>query len=63
MAKKFNRARPQKKNIDRNKLQKYREEIARELGVELPERKKRTGSEADRNTTPTFTFKDDTPLY
>ena len=63
MAKKFNRARPQKKNIDRNKLHKYREEISRELGVELPEQKKRTGPEAGKNTTPTFTFKDDTPLF
>ncbi len=36
MAKKYNRSRPQKRNIDRRKLEKYREEIARELGVELP---------------------------
>ena len=38
MAKKYNRSRPQKRNINRQKLEKYREEITRELGVELPEK-------------------------
>ncbi|MEW5785020.1 MAG: hypothetical protein AB1767_08115 [Bacillota bacterium] len=63
MAKKFNRARPQKRNIDRNKLDKYREEIAKELGVNLPEKKKTTGPAIGRDAAPTFTFKDDTPLF
>ena len=39
VAKKYNRGRQQKRNIDRSKLEKYREEVARELGVELPEKK------------------------
>ena len=39
MAKKFNRAQPQKRNEDRRKLEQSREEIARELGVELPRKK------------------------
>lgn len=39
MAKKYNRSRPQKRNVDRRKLEQYREEIARELGVELPRKK------------------------
>ncbi len=62
MAKKYNKRRPQKRNIDRNKLEKYREEIAQELGVELPG-KKRNVPEVSRDTTPTFTFKDDKPLF
>ena len=40
MAKKYNRGRQQKRNVDRRKLEKYREEVARELGVELPEKEK-----------------------
>ncbi|NLI69543.1 MAG: hypothetical protein GX364_01575 [Firmicutes bacterium] len=36
MAKKFNKGRKQKRNIDINKLEKYREEISRELGINLP---------------------------
>ena len=32
MAKKYNRCRPQKRNIDRRKLEQYREELAREPG-------------------------------
>ncbi len=39
MVKKFNRSRPQKRNVDRRKLEQHREEIARELGVELPRKK------------------------
>ena len=35
MAKKFNKGRQQKRNIDRNKLEKYRKEISRELGIDL----------------------------
>lgn len=62
MAKKYNKGRQQKRNIDRNKLDKYREEIARELGVELPEKKKRRVPGVTRDTTPAFTFEDDTPL-
>ena len=41
MAKKYNRGRQQKRNVDRRKLEKYREEVARELGVELPEKRKK----------------------
>jgi hypothetical protein len=59
VAKKYNRGRQQKRNIDRNKLEKYREEIARELGVELPEKRK---NPVTRASTPAFTFEDDTPL-
>ena len=33
MAKKYNKGRPQKRNVDKYKLEKYREEIAQELGV------------------------------
>ena len=33
MAKKYNKGRPQKRNVDKYKLEKYREEIAEELGV------------------------------
>ncbi len=40
MAKKYNRGRQQKRNIDRRKLDKFRVEVARELGVELPEKSK-----------------------
>lgn len=36
MAKKFNKGREQKRNIDINKLEKYREEISKELGINLP---------------------------
>lgn len=36
MAKKFNKGRKQKRNIDLSKIEKYREEISRELGVEFP---------------------------
>ncbi len=36
MAKKFNKSRKQKRNIDQTKLEKYRKEISRELGIELP---------------------------
>lgn len=36
VAKKYNKGRVQKRNIDRNKLNKYREEISRELGISLP---------------------------
>lgn len=36
MAKKYNKGRVQKRNIDRTKLNKYREEISRELGISLP---------------------------
>lgn len=59
MAKKYNRARPQKRNIDRHKLEKYREEIARELGVELPEKRK---TPETRGNAPAFTFDDNAPL-
>jgi hypothetical protein len=59
VAKKYNRGRQQKRNIDRNKLEKYREEIARELGVELPEKRR---SPLTRGSAPAFTFEDDTPL-
>ena len=63
MAKKFNKGRQQKRNIDKHKLGKYREEIAKELGVELPENKKKNESGPARGTMPTFKFDDDTPLF
>lgn len=36
MAKKYNRGRRQKRNVDPRKMEQYRQEVARELGVELP---------------------------
>lgn len=60
MAKKYNRGRQQKRNIDRNKLEKYREEIARELGVELPEKRR---TPVTRGNAPAFTFDGDAPLF
>ena len=62
VAKKYNRGRQQKRNIDRNKLEKYREEIARELGVELPEKKKPAIDAANRDTKTAFKFDDKAPL-
>lgn len=61
MAKKFNKGRQQKRNIDKHKLEKYRAEIARELGVELPENKRGNEPGAARGTMPTFSFDDDAP--
>ncbi|HHX87946.1 MAG TPA: hypothetical protein GX693_07210 [Firmicutes bacterium] len=49
MAKKYNRSRPQKRNINRQKLEKYREEISRELGVALPEERTGRGAAKDIN--------------
>lgn len=61
MAKKYNRSRPQKRNIDRRKLEQYREEIARELGVELPKKRE---SVYTRDTAARVNLKrdDDNPL-
>lgn len=61
MAKKYNRSRPQKRNIDRRKLEQYREEIARELGVELPKKRE---SVSARDTSPRINLRrtDDNPL-
>jgi hypothetical protein len=56
VAKKYNRGRQQKRNVDRRKLEKYREEVARELGVELPEKRKKT---APRGNTPTYRIDDE----
>lgn len=50
MAKKYNRGRQQKRNIDRRKLDKYRVEVARELGVELPEKSKKKSSGGNTST-------------
>jgi hypothetical protein len=60
VAKKYNRGRQQKRNIDRGKLDKYREEVARELGVELPEKRKKT---VPRGNTSTYKVDDDKRLY
>jgi len=62
VAKKFNKGRKQKKNIDKMKLEKYREEIARELGVELPGNRKSNEFEPLKDRKSTFTFNDDAPL-
>ncbi len=62
MAKKFNKGRQQKRNIDKQKLEKYREEIAKELGVELPGNKRKNEPGPARKTMPAFTFDDDAPL-
>lgn len=62
MAKKFNKGRQQKRNIDKAKLEKYREEIARELGGELPAARKKPESGPAKETKPTFTFDDNAPL-
>jgi hypothetical protein len=56
VAKKYNRGRQQKRNVDRRKLEKYREAVARELGVELPEKRKKT---APRGNTPTYRIDDE----
>lgn len=50
MAKKYNRGRQQKRNIDRRKLDKYRVEVARELGVELPEKNEKKTSRGNTST-------------
>ncbi len=60
MAKKYNRGRQQKRNIDRRKMEKYREEVARELGVELPEKRKKT---VPRGNTSTYKVDEDDRLY
>ncbi|HPU02128.1 MAG: hypothetical protein GX890_06150 [Firmicutes bacterium] len=60
VGKKYNRARPQKRNIDRRKLEKYREEVARELGIELPEKKKKT---VPRGNTSTYNLDEGNRLY
>jgi hypothetical protein len=62
VAKKFNKGRQQKRNIDKQKLGKYREEIARELGVDLLGNKRKNESGAAKATMPAFTFDDDAPL-
>lgn len=49
MAKKYNRSRPQKRNIDRQKLEKFREEISREPGVKLPGEGADKGASTDIN--------------
>lgn len=63
MAKKFNKGRQQKRNIDKVKLEKYREEIARELGVELPGAKNKFDTGSERVKKAAFTFEDKTPLF
>ncbi len=50
MAKKYNRGRQQKRNIDRRKLDRYRVEVARELGVELPEKNKKESSRGNTSS-------------
>lgn len=60
MAKKYNRGRQQKRNVDRRKMEKYREEVARELGVELPEKRKKT---VPRGNTSTYKVDDEDQLY
>ncbi len=49
MAKKYNRCRPQKRNIDQQKIEKYREELAREPETEIPEGHSDRGSSIDIN--------------
>ncbi len=63
VAKKFNKGRQQKRNIDRQKLDRYREEIARELGVDMPEKNKNPEPGVPRNSKPAFRFEDDKPLF
>lgn len=63
MAKKFNKGRRQKKNIDKQKLDKYREEIARELGVSLPENKKNPETRKSGNDKPALKFEDDKSIF
>jgi len=51
LAKKYNKGRPQKRNVDKYKLEKYREEIAEELGVPtsaLTSKEKQTESKTSR---------------
>lgn len=63
MAKKFNKGRQQKRNIDKFKMEKYREEIARELGVELPGTKNKIDTKPEREKKSAFTFDDNAPLF
>lgn len=49
MAKKYNRSRPQKRNVDPDKLEKDRTEAARELSVEVPDKRGRKGPSVDIN--------------
>lgn len=63
MAKKFNRSRPQKRNIDHRKLEKYREEIARELGLDQTGAgQKEAGQSRPVSPRGTFNLDKDRPL-
>lgn len=51
MAKKHNRGRQQKRNVDPRKQEQFREEAARELGVEVPKKRQKS---TPRGNTPTY---------
>lgn len=68
MAKKYNKHRPQKRNIHRRKLSKYQEEIARELGTASPnlspgEAEKQKKASPAREATPNFFLDEEKPLF
>lgn len=59
VAKKYNRGRQQKRNVDQSKLEKYRTEVSRELGTEQSEKSKRT---VPRGNTSTYKTDDEEKL-
>ena len=64
MAKKYNRGRQQKRNIDQSKLDKYRSEVARELGTEQQQQQQQEKNKksAPRGNTSTYKVDDDERL-
>lgn len=63
MAKKYNRGRQQKRNIDQSKLDKYRSEVARELGTEQQQQQQEKNKKsAPRGNTSTYKVDDDERL-
>ena len=71
MVKKYNRGRKQKRNLNRHKLKRNSEEIARELGVKSPGGDLKTAESAlrekrktttDRERNPAFDFDGNGPL-
>jgi hypothetical protein len=55
MAKKHNRGRQQKRNVDPRKQEQFREEVAREPGVEVPRKSEKS---SPRGNTPSYREKD-----
>ena len=49
VAKKYNRSRPQKRNVDQQKLDKAQIEASRELSLEAPDKRSSRGPSIDIN--------------